>query len=215
MGVADHERSRIFSPFYRPAHAWRVDSTGHGLGLAVVARCAHLMGAGYGLTSRIDRGSRFWLSLPATAPAAGATTAGAHQEPGPQGLSGRCLIVEDDPQVSAAWRDLMQAWGVQAVCAEGAQSALAALDGGFIPDAILCDQRLRSGESGVDVLRMLLERCPRASGAMVSGEYDSPELRQAEAQGYLVLSKPVDTGTLHTLLATWLGAVDGTGILSS
>ena len=39
---------------------------------------------------------------------------------------------------------------------------------------------------------------------MVSGEFDAPELQEADAQGYLVLRKPVDADTLHALLAQWL-----------
>lgn len=78
------------------------------------------------------------------------------------------------------------------------------LEGGFQPQAILCDQRLRSGESGVDVLKALFARCPEASGAMVSGEYASPELQQAEQDGYLVLRKPVAVPQLYGLLEQWL-----------
>ena len=38
VGIADEEKSKIFSPYYRPELAWKIDSAGHGLGL-VVARC--------------------------------------------------------------------------------------------------------------------------------------------------------------------------------
>lgn len=43
VGVAIEEQDRIYSPFYRNEYAWRIDSAGHGLGLAVVARCCNLM----------------------------------------------------------------------------------------------------------------------------------------------------------------------------
>ena len=39
---------------------------------------------------------------------------------------------------------------------------------------------------------------------MVSGEWDSPALRQAEEEGYLVLRKPVAPEQLHALLRQWL-----------
>ena len=74
---------------------------------------------------------------------------------------------------------------------------------GFGPQAVLCDQQLRAGESGFDVLRALLARCPGASGALISGHFDSPELREADAEGYIVLHKPVNPGDLHALLQTW------------
>ena len=68
---------------------------------------------------------------------------------------------------------------------------------------MLCDQRLRSGESGFEILKALLERLPNVSGAMVSGEFNSPVLREAEEEGYLVLRKPLEPATLHALLTQW------------
>jgi len=119
-------------------------------------------------------------------------------------LAGTCLVVEDDPQVASAWFNLMKAWGVDARCAASATEAFAILDDGFVPQAILCDQRLRSGESGIEILKALFARCPEASGAMVSGEFASAELQQAERDGYLVLRKPLETRQLYVLLAQWL-----------
>jgi K+-sensing histidine kinase KdpD len=54
-------KNKIFSPYYRPELAWKIDSAGHGLGLAVVARCAKLMNVTYGMQSIEDKGSRFWM----------------------------------------------------------------------------------------------------------------------------------------------------------
>lgn len=61
VGIADDEKSKIFSPYYRPELAWKIDSAGHGLGLAVVARCAKLMNVKYGMHSIEGKGSRFWM----------------------------------------------------------------------------------------------------------------------------------------------------------
>jgi anti-sigma regulatory factor (Ser/Thr protein kinase) len=211
VGVSQQEREHIYTPFYRNENAWLIDSAGHGLGLAVVARCAKLMGATYGLTSRLGRGSRFWLQLPA-ATAADGLSLGLDTAPrlsssvALRALAGTCLVLEDDPQVSAAWIALFQAWHVDARFVTCASEAFAALDAGFAPRAILCDQRLRSGESGFEILRSLLERCPAASGAMVSGEFNSPELVRAESDGYLVLRKPLEVSDLHDVLARWFSA---------
>ncbi|MGM9428957.1 ATP-binding protein [Hydrogenophaga sp. MI9] len=211
IGIAADEEPRVFSPYFRSEHAWRMDSAGHGLGLAVVARCARLMGATHGFRSRLGKGSCFWLRLPALElPDGGATPRPPMVSPDAVAAAhpaGRCLVIDDDPAVLAAWSALLESWGVKARCVASGAQAQDALDQGFLPDAILCDQRLRSGESGFDLLRALLERCPGASGAMVSGEFDSPELREAEAEGYLVLRKPVDAGDLHAVLSAWLPGI--------
>jgi CheY-like chemotaxis protein len=166
------------------------------------------MGAAYGLQSRAGRGSRFWLRLPAHQ-AARPTDAVAPPEMArdatePRALHGRCLVLDDDPQVIKAWRAMFDAWGVTAAFAASGAEAHARLDAGFAPDAIFCDQRLGPGDSGFAVLRQLLARCPQASGAMVSGELLSAELAQAEDEGYVVLRKPLDPATLRPLLETWL-----------
>jgi CheY-like chemotaxis protein len=207
VGIAEDDQQRIYSPFFRPEHAWRIDNAGHGLGLAVVARCADLMGASQGLSSREGRGSRFWLRLPAAqiaerrSPAREQNLLLAGQG---ESLSGRCLIIDDEPQVRSAWQALLSSWGVEAACAASANEAFALLDNGFEPQAVFCDQRLRSGESGFELLQALLDRCPTAAGAMISGEFNSPALAQAEQEGYLVLHKPLDPDALFALLSRLL-----------
>ncbi len=207
IGIAAEDEAQIFSPYFRNEHAWRIDSAGHGLGLAVVARCARLMDATLGFQSRLGQGSRFWLRIPAHKPVAVEAPLPS-AEPATivapaESLGGPCLVLDDDPQVISAWKALLEGWGVPARYAADADEAMQHLNTGFVPHAIFCDQRLRSGESGFDVLRALLARCPAASGAMVSGEINSPELQEAQEEGYLVLRKPLDTAQLRVILSTW------------
>jgi len=208
VGIADEEKGKIYSPYYRPELAWKIDSAGHGLGLAVVARCAKLMKVRYGMHSVEGKGSRFWMrftqyvgdeNMPESLPAGENTVAPARYAP----LRGSCLVVDDDPLVTSAWESLMSTWGITVRCAASAGEAFAIIDEGFRPFAVLCDQRLRSGESGFDVLKALFERLPEVSGAMVSGEFNSPTLQEAEEEGYLVLRKPLEPAKLYALLTQW------------
>lgn len=207
IGVAARDDADIFSPFFRNEHAKGIDSAGHGLGLAVVARCCSLMAAPYGFRSREQKGSCFWIQLPAAKPPATSLTdvMQATDRATPlQRWKGNCLVVDDDPLVRRAWATLMRSWGLHVRCAESGAQALRLLDEDFKPDAIFCDQRLRSGESGFQLLRTLLDRLPDACGAMISGELDAPELAAAEEQGYLVLPKPLDPDALQAVLGNWL-----------
>lgn len=208
VGVATHEQTHIFSPYYRSQDAWRLDNEGHGLGLAVVARTSQMQGIPYGMRSRLGRGSCFWMLVPALPSVlerlASASLPVAKELPELLSLRGCCLVVDDDPSVLSAWRKMLNGWGVQARTVGSGVAAQAAINAGFVPDAIFCDQRLRTGESGFAVLQALLACCPDARGAMVSGEFDSPVLDEAEAEGYLVLRKPVRPANLHALLAQWL-----------
>jgi signal transduction histidine kinase/CheY-like chemotaxis protein len=209
IGISTGEEQQVFSPYFRSQHAWRRDGSGHGLGLAVVARCAQTMGATYGFQSCLGKGSRFWLRL-AASPAPCEKDALPVERPKSadleplEPLQGRCLVLDDDPQVLKAWQAMMDGWGIDLRTATNAAEAMAHLEAGFAPSAIFCDQRLRSGESGFDILRELLARCPQASGAMVSGELRSQELDAAENEGYLVLRKPLEPASLHAILGHWL-----------
>ncbi|MED5621420.1 ATP-binding response regulator [Ideonella sp. BN130291] len=204
VGVADASHERIFSPFYREGNAWSVSSEGHGLGLSVVAECARLMDARIGVSSRLGKGSCFWLALPLAARDAVAAIPMPGASAALPPLGGRCLVIDDDPGVTAAWRGLLAAWQVDARFAAHGKQALAHLEAGFRPQVLLCDQRLRSAESGFQLMQALLERLPDARGAMVSGELQSPELAAADAEGYVVLRKPVAPEALHALLQRWL-----------
>ncbi len=209
VGIASQDCHHIFSPYYRNQDAWRIDSAGHGLGLAVAARCARMLGADLDFQSRPGRGSRFWLRLPIQHAANfNIGTPGTEQVKASmplQHLRGTCLVLDDDPQVIAAWQALLQVWGINARFAMNGSEAFEHLDDGFLPEGIFCDQRLRSGESGLQILRALLERCPAANGAIVSGELHCPDLLEAELEGYLILRKPLQAPQLHALLSTWLG----------
>ena len=224
-GVAQEDRHRVYAPYFRGVQASR-GGEGHGLGLAVVARSARLIGAEYGFESTPGRGSCFWLNVmaaPDAAPSAAAPRAapGSHVTAPPpaaagrvQSLAGECLLVEDDAQVASALAQLLQSWGLRVETAANGAEALGWLDRGYAPDAILCDQRLPAGESGFAVLQSLLERCGHTRGAMVSADQGRlPELRQAEEEGYLVFRKPLAPDDLHAVLTRWLQAARRTPAL--
>jgi signal transduction histidine kinase/ActR/RegA family two-component response regulator len=221
IGVAKETQSDIYLPYFRHEHAWGIDSEGYGLGLSVVSRCALLLKSPLDMSSRLGRGSRFWIRVPSmpidSTPLLTGDASFANLAYSDTALlpfhRGRCLIVEDDPQVARAWWTLMVAWGVEAKIASNSFEAFASLGNDFMPQAIFCDERLRAGESGFDLLKALLEKCPQARGAMVSGEFNAPTLVEAEDEGYLVLRKPVDVGLLHDLLSRWLTTSQEVGTL--
>lgn len=208
IGIAEEDKHYVHQPFYRGRVGFTESVDSHGLGLAVVSRCAALLDAKYGFRSQPDHGSRFWVSF-----AAGSKTLRSSQISAlPRGnlptytnaLAGdRCLIVEDDPIVVRGWQNFLNPTGIELTITADRRQTEALLDSGYRPDYALCDLRLRSGDNGYSVLLSILAVRPDASGAMVSGEFDAKELLEAAEEGIAVLQKPVSPEALMQLLMSW------------
>lgn len=96
------------------------------------------------------------------------------------------LLIEDDDDTRALTRDLLIAHGRYVVTAADGASALAILDGGFVPDVILSDVMM-PGVLGTSVLEYASARpalCNTRT-ALVTG---SPERAPSTAK---VFTKPV------------------------
>lgn len=65
VGIADHDRGRVFERFYRGRGAMKDQVKGAGLGLSLVARIVEDHGGSVGLESREGEGSTFTIYLPA------------------------------------------------------------------------------------------------------------------------------------------------------
>lgn len=206
IGIAPEQQQRIFAERYRADSASDVGSEGHGLGLAVVAECALRLNAALSVASRVGRGSRFGLLLAAGEDvSARDETAEPPERPSGAMLSGRVLVVEDDPAVARALAYTLADWGIEARIVAGGEAARAEVAGGFVPAVVICDLRLADGESGYEVLgRLLLDELPSARGCIVSGEVSHPDLQRAQDEGFIVLRKPVAAGQLQMVLAGWL-----------
>ena len=210
-GIAAEEQTRIFSRHYRASSSQEHEShpglppglRGHGLGLSVVALAAEYLGVDYGVQSRLESGSCFWLhwpqqpEMPAVVDASsldGRTGAGKLAR-----LQGRCLVLDNEALVGQAMERILQAWGVEVRWVRSGRQVWTVLGSGWLPDFVLCDQQLDGSEQGFDVLQQVLDDLPQASGALMSG--DMAALEQAQEQGYLVLPKPLQPQELHAILA--------------
>lgn len=200
-GVPDHQHEEIFKEFQRLGAAGNAGE-GMGLGLAIVERAATLLGHDLELRSRVGRGSCFALTLGIAAGAA------APAEPcgGPParsvGSDLLVLIVENDPEMSAALATQLEAWGLSAFEARSGAGAAALLaETGVTPDILLIDYALDGGETGFDAIRLLRSRCGRLPTALVTAT-PAVELREeAYKLGVRVVPKPIENAELLDFLA--------------
>lgn len=207
VGIAPGNLPLIFDEFYQVR---RGDSGqgGMGLGLAIVARSATMLGAEVNVRSRWGRGTCFTLRLPematpidmpqhphSEAPTAVSARSNEHQR--------RCvLVLDDDALIRDSMGSLFSSLGLDAK----AESTVGALL--LIADrqranvaAVVVDYRLADGFTGIEAAGKL--RNTLGTGVpivLITGDTSADRLRILGACGFTVLHKPLDPDQLLVAL---------------
>jgi len=213
-GIREVEQQKIFDEFYQVPHTGAVSPEqrkGLGLGLAIVKRLAALMNAPLSMRSQVGHGTVFTLELPVgKAPRAPAQVLPGK---GPIGitLAGRLIVVvEDEPAVRAGLEVLLKGWGAEIVAfesvADSERWARACDLSAVKPDLFIVDYRLEEGRTGVDAIRALRERFgPAVPAILVTGSTMTGHDKEATAQNFHLLIKPVVPNKLRAMIAFKLG----------
>ncbi|MDN6881975.1 ATP-binding protein [Variovorax sp. CAN2819] len=202
VGIAPIHQGRIFEEFYQVANTERDRRRGFGLGLAICARIAALLGTRITVRSALQAGSTFAFTLPAARLADVTPPEPPQMAPAPLvGL--RCLVVDDDPAILDGSRALLEQWGCQVECVGTGAEAIARLGTGDIHyDAVLCDLQLAGEGDGVDVIDAAKRLQPDALAVLVSGATGPEVLQRLRHGGVMLLTKPVAPAKLRALLTT-------------
>jgi DNA-binding NtrC family response regulator len=104
------------------------------------------------------------------------------------------LLVEDEPLVLETTAELLTDAGFRVVRAASCEEAMAALDSGLSPSAIVADINLGSDEDGLALARCVNELWPEMQIVLVSGAH-RPE-RQDYPERALFFTKPYAAGAL-------------------
>ncbi len=112
----------------------------------------------------------------------------------------KILIVDDEPLVARALARAMARQGFEVAVARHAANALFRVRG-FAPDVVISDFHV-PGMNGLEFMRQIALRAPRAARVLVSGcaEPDSPAIAYAAAEGCRFVRKPWDNKQLAALL---------------
>ena len=203
IGIPPDRLEDVFDEFVQLHNPERDRTKGLGLGLSIVRRTASLLGHRIELASRLGRGTVFKVLVPrGTPPVPGDEMLLDEDDASVEGLT--ILVVDDEPAIRYALQGLLNAWGCDCVAAAGAEEAEASLaQGGWAPEAILCDYRF-AGATGVEViarLRAALKACIPA--LIVTGDVTADRLLDIARHGLPVIHKPVNPAQLRR----WLGQV--------
>jgi CheY-like chemotaxis protein/anti-sigma regulatory factor (Ser/Thr protein kinase) len=204
IGIAPEHRQTIFQEFYQVGNPERDRHKGLGLGLAIAARLARLLGSRIDVRSQSGRGSVFAIELPrGVVPAEAAATIRLAL---PEVLrDAHVLIVDDDALVLDAMASLLAQWGCRVTTAANGEEAIRQL--ADTPHAVICDYRLPNGETGAEVIaRLRAANGAEIPAALVTGDTAPERLREARQAGYPLLHKPLQPARLRALLEQLLAS---------
>lgn len=197
-GIPEAELREIFREFVQLGNPQRAREQGLGLGLAIVERTAALLGHTLDVRSWPGKGTVFSIDV-AYGDAARVRETARTEAATLEGCS--VLLIEDQVEVRAAMKGLLEDWGCQvqvAASGEEARAQLARL--GCAPDVAIADMRLPGEEDGIAVLDFIRARYPATGGVLVSGDIAPEVLRRAQDSGYTLLHKPVRPARLRALM---------------
>jgi CheY-like chemotaxis protein len=198
-GVPADVQERMFEPFY----STKAVGHGSGMGLPMVHGIIHELGGHLLLDSRPGEGASLRILLPPLSIGeAGATTdAIVDVRPDRHRIAGRVLLVDDEPTVGEFMQDLLEDWGLTvSVFSSSVDACMQFSDDPDLYDLVILDQTMPR-MSGMEVAQQLLGLRPDLPVILYTGYNDEITEEQVIAAGIRALvSKPVDTAALHSLV---------------
>ena len=191
--------SRAFEPFFTTKDVGK----GSGLGLPQVYGFAHQSGGQVTIDSEVGVGTIVTLLLPRSLqdPVESVGTADSSGVPVPRSdgaRRGHVLLVEDDQEVSALTREMLNSLGFTVTHVTGAEAALGALANARAVDAVLSDIMMPGGVSGLELAREISRRHPTLPIILTTG-YVEAAARMKDGEFHLLL-KPYSLEALADAL---------------
>ena len=187
-GISPENLVKVFEPFFTTKGVGQ----GTGLGLSQVYGFTKQSGGTATVKTELGRGTSITLYLPRSKSQV-VTLADAIAQ-APAGGSETILVVEDDPEVAAISRTLLEQLGYQTLLAADAHHALEVLASIPMIDLIFSDVMMPGGMSGVELARTVRQRYPHLGVLLTTGY--SGGAQEAMRAGVPLISKPYHLGEL-------------------
>lgn len=203
-GIPLEFQTRIFEEYFQLENPERHRDKGLGLGLAIVARLARLLGSGVQVRSFPGRGSCFHFRIARCLPLRRESM----DEPPPSAAISLPLehalvaFIDDDESILEAMVEVFDGWGLALAAGEDAEQVRAELQElGRVPDIILCDYRLKDGRNGIDAVAILRAAFgPHIPAALLTGDTAAETIQTISSIGLPVLHKPLKPARLRAFL---------------
>ncbi len=215
-GMSEEVRLAVFEPFFTT----KAVGHGTGLGLSICRSIVVGLGGQIVVESAPNRGSRFRVSLPASAEAvpapsdaAAATPPPAPASSRPTGSAPKVLVIDDEPMIRSLVTRMLSA-RFRVTSADGVRAALAALNETSDFDVILCDLMM-PGESGMDFFGVVRRLYPDLVGrlAFITGGAVTPDTSKfLETASRPVLNKPFNAEALGAFVQQLIASKPTPGV---
>ncbi|XVJ68403.1 MAG: response regulator [Rhizobacter sp.] len=210
LGIARHDRQRIFEEFVQIADTQRTSAQGLGLGLSIVRRLAQRLHHPLRLHSRPGRGSLFALGIPLVHPHTHRTPSQANHEARLlQLLSGQLvLLIDDDETVLKSMQVFLRAFQCEVLVAHSTASALQVVDGCLrTPDLLISDFQLGDADNGAQAITAVRALIDEDVPALLITANVGPARAAARSLGIDVLAKPLQVQKLVQTLQAGMRTV--------
>ncbi len=202
VGMSPETVSHAFEPFFTTKEIGR----GSGLGLAQVYGFIDQSNGLATLDSEPGKGTTVTLLFPrsdqpltpAEEPHVASRTPVYDREDRRSRLRARVLLVEDDPNIAALTKQMLESGGLEVTHAKSASGALDVLAGDGRFDIVFSDVMMPGGMSGVELAHALRDRWPKLPVVLTTGYVEAA--RAAMAAGFEVLVKPYPLGRVIAAL---------------
>jgi len=218
VGISPLEQKTVFEEFFQVGNTARDPAKGLGLGLAIVKRLSDLLNVPVTLVSARGQGSTFTIELPLTTSQSTEGASAGAQGGDTDALEGKLIVViDDDDDILSAMRALLEQQGCDVVAAKSGSQAIELLGAADrIPDAMICDYRLQSNESGLDAIKLLQNEFNHEVPAlMITGDLGLELIDDTMAGKFRLLHKPVRASALRAALNDLLQIDAGISVTAS
>ena len=205
IGIPDHLQGEIFKEFFQIDNAERDRDKGLGLGLAIVDRLSRLLRCPVTVRSKPGRGSVFSVDVPLISFNKCSNVVYLNPEYPREIIQekGVVFVIDDEAAVLKGLKLVIEDWGYTVKTARTELEALDILSGGgYAPDIVIADYRLRGVCTGADVIRHIREVFNRPiPGILITGDTAPERIREANAHGLILLHKPIHPAELHLAIS--------------
>ena len=207
-GIPNNRQNSIFDENY-PLENPNQDSSGLGLGLALVHRLVSILGLDLQFNSS-SKGTHFSLTIPIgkkaitsnlITPDFSTMQSSAKHKPSIHGLC--VLVIDDDQAIRESMSELLQQWGCDVLVAQSSASAIQQLTHSPLrPDAIVSDFQLQHNQTAIQAIRDIREFCtvPLLPALVITADRSVDFKRHGLNEKDFLLHKPAKPAAILAFL---------------